>query len=341
MTTTLRQLWRMARILRRYRRRQEVLTVPPIRIWVESASVCNLRCIMCPNKDIAPRDKGIMDLGLFARIVGEARGFVHDMYLHHRGEPFVNPALFDMIRCARKAGIRTRMHSNGALLDEERARQLIEAGPDMVSFSVDGFSKEAYEAIRIGATFEKTVGNVLRLAELKRERHGRRPYIVVERIRFKKTPPGETPEKIREMTERLLSAGVDEVITKEEYIWAEENAPVPEGVRSYTYCTFPWYAMVICWDGTVTPCPQDFRAKMVMGNARDSCLMEIWNGAPYRDLRRRLKGDIDSLVLCRKCDRLYRKTVGGLPLQYMVSFFVDHLVGYNRLRRMLGSFERN
>jgi hypothetical protein len=100
--------------------------------------------------------------------------------------------------------------------------------------------------------------------------------------------------------------------------------------------------MVICADGTVTPCPQDFWAKMKMGNARDATLEEIWNGEAYRDLRRRFRTDIQSLPLCRKCDRLQRKTVGGVPLQYLMTFLVDQLVGYNRrLRRFFGTSERN
>ncbi len=48
---------------------------------------------------------------------------MNDMYLHHRGEPFTNPALFDMIAYARAAGIRTRFHCNGTLMDAARAEQ--------------------------------------------------------------------------------------------------------------------------------------------------------------------------------------------------------------------------
>jgi hypothetical protein len=78
-----------------------------------------------------------------------------------------------------------------------------------------------------------------------------------------------------------------------------------------------------------------------MGNVASRTLAEIWNGPAYRDLRRRLKSDVSSLSLCRNCDRIRRKTVGGLPLQYMMTFLVDHLAGYGRVRRVLGTAERN
>ena len=67
----------------------------------------------------------------------------------------------------------------------------------------------------------------------------------------------------------------------------------------------------------------------------------MWNGPAYRDLRRRLVSDLGSLTLCHKCDRLHRKTVGGVPLQYMFTFLTDQLIGYNRLRKRIGTAERN
>jgi radical SAM protein with 4Fe4S-binding SPASM domain len=169
-----------------------------------------------------------------------------------------------------------------------------------------------------------------------------RPYIVIEKIVFKSDPKPADPEMVKELTRRFESAGVDEIIEKEEYIWAEETAPELEECPGKMVCTFPWYAAVICWDGSVTPCPQDFHAKMTLGNVNQSTLRDVWNGPAYQDLRRRLVTDLGSLTLCHKCDRLRRKTFGGLPLQYMSTFLTDHLVGYNRkLRRLIGTSEKN
>jgi radical SAM protein with 4Fe4S-binding SPASM domain len=322
-----------------YRRRSETVPVSPIRLWVESATSCNLRCVMCCNKDLRADEKKVMDFELFRKIVDEAGHFVNDMYLHHRGEPLMNKHLFEMIAYARNAGIKTRFHTNGTLLGPEEARKLLDAGPNLVSFSIDGFDKESYEAVRIGADFEETVENVVRLAELKKINRQKRPYVVVERIRFR-DGAGENAEAVAGLRKRFLDAGVDEVIEKDEYVWATEDAPEAEGPPTGSCCTFPWYAMVICADGTVTPCPQDFGAKMNLGNVGDADLEDIWNAEPYRELRRQLSSDVPSLPLCHKCDRLRRKTIGGVPFQYTATFLIDQLVGYNRLRKMLGTAER-
>ncbi|MGQ9662583.1 MAG: radical SAM/SPASM domain-containing protein [Kiritimatiellia bacterium] len=335
------QLVRLLRVFAAYQRRQEVLGYLPIRLWVESASACNLRCPMCLNKDMPLTEKNVMPYELFVKIVDEARGFVNDMYLHHRGEPLLNRRLPEMIAYAEKAGIKTRFHTNGALLDEQRSRALLAAGPHLVSFSVDGFEKKAYEEIRRGAVFEETVENILRFVQIRRSAGLRRPYVVVERIRFRDSARRENPQAVATLTRRFLDSGVDEVIVKEEYVWATEDALEVAGPPVAKACTFAWYAMVICADGTVTACPQDFRARMSLGKVQDATLVEIWNGPAYRDLRKRLATALDSLPLCRKCDRLQRKTVGGVPFQYLIPFLVDQLVGYNRLRRLIGSRERN
>jgi len=335
------KIWRMVRLFSSYQRRCEVVAPPPIRLWAESSSHCNLRCTMCPNRDTPPGEKRHMSFDLFRKIVDEARGFVNDMYLHHRGEPLLNPRLFDMIRCAREAGIKTRFHTNGTLLDADRADRLLDAGPDLVSFSIDGFYKEGYERVRVGAAFEITVANVLRLLERRRAAGLRKPYIVIERIRFRAPEPEDRQAQIRELTERFRAAGADEVIEKEEYTWATASAPDLAVPRHVTACTFLWYAMVILADGTVTPCPQDFNGELRMGDANRETLLGIWNGPAYREFRRKMARDVSALHLCRKCDRLTRKTVAGLPVQYMATFLVDQLVGYSRFRKRIGTAERN
>ena len=336
-----RLLWRMGRILVAYKQRKETVKPLPLRLWVESTTLCNLECVMCPNKDLPSSAKSTMSLETFHKIVDEARHFANDIYLHHRGEPFINPNLCEMITYARAAGLRTRFHTNGAVMTHERADALLEAAPNLISFSVDGFEKESYEAVRVGATFEETVEQICYLAEQKRKRGQQRPYIVVEKINFRNPTKPEHPATVAALRQRFLEAGVNEVIDKEEYVWAEEDAPEENIERTSSYCTFPWYAMVICADGTVTPCPQDFWAKMVMGNVKDKSLAEIWNDAPYRKLRGSFGDKIDSLSLCRKCDRLCRKTVGGVPLQYVATFLIDQFVGYGPLRRLFGTSERN
>ena len=135
----------------------------PIRLWIEATSTCSLACVMCPNKNLTRDQLGFMDFDVFKKIVDEAKNFVFDVHLLHRGESLAHPDFFRMIRYAHDAGIVTRFHTNGTLLTEEKSRLLLDSGIDQFAFSFDGFTAEAYEKIRVGAKFEKTVGNIIRL----------------------------------------------------------------------------------------------------------------------------------------------------------------------------------
>lgn len=340
--TLSKRIWTLFRVLAQFKLGREAVSTPPIRLWLDTCARCNLRCVMCPNKDLGPDEKGVMSIELFRKVLDEVHGHVHDIYLHHRGEPLMNPAIYDMVRYAASKGVHTRFHSNATLLDGDRARKILDTPLDLISFSIDGFEREAYERVRIGADFDTTLKNVFRFLELRRAAGKRKPYVVIEKINFH---DGERelvdhPEAIA-LKKRFIAAGADEVIEKDEYAWAIETRKPISACDSYARCTFPWYAAVISWDGTVTPCPQDFHCVLNMGSVAGQTLAEVWNGPAYRDLRRRLKSDVSSLSLCRNCDRIRRKTVGGLPLQYMMTFLVDHLAGYGRLRRVLGTAERN
>jgi len=331
----------LTKILYNYKRRRIILDTFPIRLWIESSLACNLKCEMCPNKEIPNSDKGIMEFSLFKKIIDEVKDFVNDINIHHRGEPLINNQLFDMIRYAKSRGLAVRFHTNGTLLNKAKAMQLIDAQPDLVSFSFDGFQKDIYERVRKGAQFETTVENIKNILELKKQRRTKHPYFVIEKIDFPHYENIVDRQSVDSLLSDFKSLGLNEFLVKKEYEWTTSNAPDVSELRNYNVCTFPWYAMVICWDGTVTPCPQDYMAAINLGNVRNKSICEIWNDTPYKELRSNLINNIESLPLCRRCDRLCRKQVGGVPFQYMFTFLADQFVGYGKLRKIIGTMERN
>ncbi|MDZ7836849.1 MAG: radical SAM protein [Actinomycetota bacterium] len=130
-------------------------------MWIEVTSNCNLKCRLCPNKDIPSADKGFMDFDLYKQIMDQLGSRVNDIYLFHRGEPFLHPRLVDMITYAKKTPAAVRIHTNATLLDQENTDQVIKSGLDFISFSFDGYDKKTYEAQRINSSFEQTLENII------------------------------------------------------------------------------------------------------------------------------------------------------------------------------------
>ncbi len=305
----------------------------PIRLWLEPTNACNLRCVMCPNSQPDRMKTGMMDLDLFKRIVDEAEGEVHDVNLHHRGESLLHADFPEMARYASGRGMVTRLHTNATRLDEQMSRALIEAGLDFISFSFDGYEKETYESIRIGADFDETLGNVVRFLELKRELGSPGPFTVLEVIEFGRD---RAPEEVRRgFHQRLEGVGLDRLVTKPPHNWAGSydegrgGTPVPAqpSVRAggrITPCTFPWFALVVFWNGDVVACPQDFFGENLVGNLHNRTLSEIWNGDELGRLRREMaRGELEGRKACAGCDMLDRRTFMRIPVANLKTFLKE------------------
>jgi len=59
---------------------------------------------------------------------------------------------------------------------------LIASGLDQFAFSFDGFDAETYERTRVNGEFEKTLGNIVRFLEIKKELGARKPVTLIELI---------------------------------------------------------------------------------------------------------------------------------------------------------------
>jgi MoaA/NifB/PqqE/SkfB family radical SAM enzyme len=155
--------------------------LPDKRRWrllqVESAFSCNLRCIMCPWREIA---KSIDSHGLMSQEIWDSlRPHLPDVKsidFTGGGEPLLQPKLPDWIAEAHAAGCETGFLSNGLLLSKDKLQQFIDAGVDWICISMDGADAAMYEKIRIGSDFERICANVSYMAEM---RQGRRPRTMI------------------------------------------------------------------------------------------------------------------------------------------------------------------
>jgi MoaA/NifB/PqqE/SkfB family radical SAM enzyme len=133
----------------------------PIKLDIENVSRCNFRCTMCQVSDWH-KGKRAEDLPLaeFKRIIDEQEGLI-EIKLQGLGEPTMQrEPYFEMIRYARERRIWVRTTTNASLLHIDGAwYRLIDAGTNEIQISIDGATKTAFEAIRIGADFWRVTAN--------------------------------------------------------------------------------------------------------------------------------------------------------------------------------------
>ncbi len=324
-----------------YHRRKVKNNPLPIRLWIEPTNLCNLKCIMCLNKSISKDEKGFMDFNLFRGIIDQAADFVHDVYLHHRGESLLHPDIFEMIKYAKMKNIFTRLHTNATLLTEEKSYFLLNSGLDFLSFSFDGYEKEIYEKIRMGANFERTLDNIHNFLLIKKKLKRKTPYTVFTVIDFAESSKPQDGVKKEQFINQFDSLPLDNFIIRKPHNWGgdydtriEKNNISKE--NSYLPCTFLWYSLTVFWDGKILPCPQDFFGKNELGNVEHTPLVKIWNNSIQASLREKIAArQYQDIEPCNNCDRLWRKQILGFPRQDALRFFKDNILGYQSIRKIL------
>ena len=158
----------------------------PTKLDFENVSRCNFKCAMCQVSHWeSGRRAADMRFEDFARIVDEVDTLV-EIKLQGVGEPLLGgDAYFKMIRYARERYIWVRTTTNGSLLHlRDYAQQLVDSGVNEVQMSLDGASREVFEAIRAGGDFAAVTSNFALLNRLCDERDLllTRMWVVVQQL---------------------------------------------------------------------------------------------------------------------------------------------------------------
>jgi len=165
----------------------QALHVPeyPASILLEPTNACNLRCRMCPayGEGVKKRrDVGFIKKEIWGKIIDEIGSWPGSVNLdiHGAGEPLLHPDFFEIVSYAKKMkNITVGFLCNATLLDQEKAKSVIELGVDWICFSVDGAEKEIFEYYRQGAVLDNVEENIRFLSSLRREA---KPYISLNMV---------------------------------------------------------------------------------------------------------------------------------------------------------------
>ncbi len=154
-----------------------VLFEPKQWVQVEVTSRCNAACIYCPRtvyRD-AWRNR-CLSLNLFERLVPTFHK-VGLVYLQGWGEPLLHPRLPAMIQMAKAAGSRVGTTTNGMLLDTPLAEALVDAGLDIIAFSLAGTRATTNDRVRAGTRLDQVLKKMALLDRIKRQRGSATPHI--------------------------------------------------------------------------------------------------------------------------------------------------------------------
>jgi MoaA/NifB/PqqE/SkfB family radical SAM enzyme len=272
-------------------KRTKLSTLPQI-CEIEATINCNLRCRFCARETFQKyRHYGVMPLEKFRFIVETYRDQLITPSLSLDGEATLHPELPEMVRLVKANGAHSvSITTNATLLNEGLFMKLVDAGLDGIEVSFEGVDKETYEYIRVGANFDATKHNILRMCELKTKEH--LPVDISINIVDSKLTHDKLPEFLEYWTniEGLSRVDVTKII---DWVGALDPQIFKEFLLPETYnhpfskfavCPMAWFTVGINCNGGVVPCCRWFYEPM--GNIFENSLEEIWNGEKYVAFRK-------------------------------------------------------
>ncbi len=288
----------------------------PISISIEPTTSCNLRCPECPSGLRSfTRPTGMLKKELFESVIDQLAPTLSYLIFYFQGEPFLNPALLDMVHYASNKKIYTATSTNAHYLNDEAARKTVESGLDRLIISIDGTTQDTYQSYRVGGRIDKVIEGTQNILKWKKELKSKTPHVIFQ---FLVVRPNE--HQIDEVKTLAQTLGIDEVKLKTAQIYDYENGsdliPLNEKYSRYkknsngTYairnglldhCWKMWHSCVITWDGKVVPCCFDKDAHFVLGDLNKNSFREIWQGEKYNQFRNSLFTSRSEIEMCRNC----------------------------------------
>lgn len=272
----------------------------PLNVIVEPGNYCNLNCTTCANNRLT-RPKGQMNILLYKKIIDEiARENPYTrVWLDFYGEPLLQRfKIYYMIDYARKRGLKNiELNTNGTLLDEEMAEMLLDSQISFISIDCDGFSKETYEKIRVGANRDVTYANIEYILQRKRQLKLDKPIIEVKVMEM-----NENKDEIKDIINYWREKGAW-TTTRRLISWAGMCDSIrPEAKTERIACGNAVGILPITWDGKAVNCVMDVDAKYVCGDVTQESIKDIWLRRNQNMVSKHMEHKFDELPdICKTC----------------------------------------
>lgn len=119
----------------------------PHLMTVETTSVCNLRCVMCPHSIGAVHRPKQMEYEILEKLWEPLRT-AHDIQLHGIGEPLLSTSFWRFLEELRDFGPRINFNTNMTRITDAQIATIIRAPVSVMNVSLDAATAATYRKVR-------------------------------------------------------------------------------------------------------------------------------------------------------------------------------------------------
>jgi radical SAM protein with 4Fe4S-binding SPASM domain len=306
---------------------------------IETTNYCNMTCVMCPRTIYMKRKNIWIDDQIFEKALSYVKpyekkeldefwswleentpysekkisenGFYFSvvsrcLILHGYGEPFLDKFLIKRIKLCKEKNIPTYFSCTPATMTVEKATEAMQAGLDVLKFSLDAMDDESIKSIRgKKANYQESIDKILKLIQIKKKYNFKTMFVPCM-ISLKKDKDSLLLQK--KFLDFWHEKDVYAYIKSQDNRWLFDQDKKQKNNSHYAkqYCEYPWTSLTIMADGNVVPCTQISNNEIILGNIKNNTLEEIWNSDNYHNFRKmHLTGNFPKGHKCKNsCDQI-------------------------------------
>lgn len=266
------------------------ITSFPLNVDIEVSSKCQIKCDHCFRQYMDIGENDFMPLDMYKKIVSECgKESLFTLKFSMRGEPLMHPDIVEMVRYAKEQGVKeVWINTNGGLITEKLASDLIKAGVDWITMSFDGLGKN-YEAVRKPLKYEDSLRKLKILRQV-RDKLKANTLLNVQTLwsAIKDDPDGYVD---------LMKSIVDRVAYNPDMNFRDYTLIPDDGF----VCPRLWQRICITSRGNYLKCPSDFQMGEILGNISDYSVKEAWDILQEKQRQLHLTGRKNESPVCNKC----------------------------------------
>jgi radical SAM protein with 4Fe4S-binding SPASM domain len=294
---------------------EDLRSKKPVIYNIETTNACNMRCEMCPRTTMMNRKIETMKPDLFKKIVDQIEPhlsddwkaweeFVQDRYgilpdamsenhfflyiipkviqLHGYGDPLLDKNMAEYVKILKEKGFQSYFSCNPSNIDMKRTISMFDNRLDYIKYSIETIDDVLHKKIRGQASnFTESYKKILELLELK-EKNNYSTTIIITMLDLHRPNQKEEFEKLK-----TAFKGCDVYIyfKSEDQQWYRKDYHGTTSVHWSEFCKHPWMSITVKSNGEVAMCMEDFDNEIVLGDARNENLYNIWNGKKFQQFR--------------------------------------------------------
>lgn len=287
---------------------------------IEITNTCNLKCIMCDYTNMT-RAKGIMSFETYQLALKQCKeAGIAVIKLYTVSEPLLHKDLEKFIVYAKNKGFYVEISTNALLLDEQKAKSILETEVDSILISFSGYDKESYESVYLGGKYEKVIQNIKFLQSCALNNNFK-TLITVVGTNLDNEFFAQNTEKTKQMLGRIgihsnhvyirpaqnfggaANFSSQTVINNIRTIKDAENIK-PKKIKM---CPILVNKIGVLHNGDITACGCfDTDGKMVIGNIYNNGIVGARRSQEYLSILQKFKDkDLKGLSMCEQCDSPY------------------------------------